>query len=114
MVKIRLARMGAQHKPYYRIVVADSRMPRDGRFIESIGYYHPVARPVREIKIDQEKAWEWLRKGAQLTDPVKKIFAQEGVLKRLKEPITSTPVIKIKTEIGQEPEGTGEPLEKSG
>ena len=66
-VKIRLKRMGAKKAPHYRVVVADSRSPRDGRFIEEIGYYNPVAKP-EEIKIDVEKAKDWLSKGAQPTD----------------------------------------------
>ncbi|MDI6794568.1 MAG: 30S ribosomal protein S16 [bacterium] len=104
MVKIRLARMGAKHKPYYRIVVADARMPRDGRFIESIGYYHPVARPTKVTRVDQEKALEWLKKGAQPTNPVKRIFTREGVLKRFKESTTvSTNVEPEMTSVSDEP-----------
>ncbi|MBR0122083.1 MAG: 30S ribosomal protein S16, partial [Clostridia bacterium] len=66
-VKIRLRRMGAKKKPFYRIVVADSRYPRDGRFIEEVGYYNPTTDPV-DIKIDAEKAKKWLATGAQPTD----------------------------------------------
>ena len=78
-VKIRLKRMGAHKRPFYRIVVADSRSPRDGRFIEEIGYYNPVAQP-KEIKIDSEKATDWLKKGAQPTDTVKDLFKNNGVI----------------------------------
>ena len=76
-VKIRLRRMGAKKAPFYRIVVADSRSPRDGRFIEEIGYYNPVAQPA-EIKIDAEKADKWIKNGAQPTDIVKKLMVRVG------------------------------------
>ena len=79
MVKIRLKRMGANKKPFYRVVVADIRSPRDGRFIEEIGYYNPLKDPV-EIKIDEEAAKKWLGNGAQPTDTVKKLFKQTGIL----------------------------------
>jgi len=74
-VRIRLKRMGAKKKPFYRIVVADSRAPRDGRFIEEIGYYNPTTDP-STIKIDTEKARDWLSKGAQPSDTVKALFAK--------------------------------------
>ena len=73
MVKIRLRRMGAHKKPFYRVVVADSRAPRDGKFIEEIGYYDPMKDP-KVIKIDEEKAKKWLEDGAQPTDTVKVLF----------------------------------------
>ena len=79
-VKIRLKRMGAKKKPFYRIVVADSRAPRDGRFIEEIGHYNPVVEPA-EVKFDEEKATEWLNKGAQPTEVVKRLFNQAGLSK---------------------------------
>ena len=79
MVKIRLKRMGAHKKPFYRVVVADSRTQRDGRFIEEIGYYNPLTDPV-DIKIDEEAAKKWLGTGAQPTDTVKKIFKTAGIL----------------------------------
>jgi small subunit ribosomal protein S16 len=78
-VKIRLKRMGAKKAPHYRVVVADSRSPRDGRFIEEIGYYNPVAKP-EEIKIDVEKAKDWLSKGAQPTDTARVLLKKSGVL----------------------------------
>ena len=78
-VKIRLRRMGAKKAPFYRIVVADSRYPRDGRFIEEIGTYNPVVSPV-EIKVDAEKAKQWISNGAQPTDTVKALLKKEGVL----------------------------------
>ena len=71
--------MGAHKKPFYRVVVADIRSPRDGRFIEEIGYYNPLKDPV-EIKIDEEAAKKWLGNGAQPTDTVKKLFKQTGIL----------------------------------
>jgi len=76
--KIRLRRMGAKKAPFYRVVVADSRYPRDGRFIEEIGYYNPVAKPA-EIKIDTDKADKWIANGALPTDTVK------SLLKKAKE-----------------------------
>ncbi|MDO4534724.1 MAG: 30S ribosomal protein S16 [Clostridium perfringens] len=78
-VKIRLRRMGAKKAPFYRVVVADSRAPRDGRFIEEIGYYNPVAKPEAEVKIDSEKADKWLKNGAQPTDVVKRLFTKAGI-----------------------------------
>ena len=79
-VKIRLRRMGAKRNPFYRIVVADSRYPRDGRFIEEIGYYDPMKNPP-EIKLDNDKAAQWLKNGAQPTDTVKNILKKNGVIK---------------------------------
>jgi small subunit ribosomal protein S16 len=78
-VKIRLARHGSKGNPFYRIVVADSRSPRDGRFIDRIGTYDPQKEP-SDIKVDEEKASEWLRKGAQPTDQVKNLLKISGVL----------------------------------
>ncbi len=79
MVKIRLKRMGAHKKPFYRVVVADSRTPRDGKFIEEIGYYNPLTEPPT-IKINDEKAKEWLANGAQPTDVVKGLFKKSGII----------------------------------
>lgn len=79
MVKIRLRRMGAKKSPFYRIVVADSRYPRDGRFIEEIGYYNPMEEP-SVVKVDPEKAKAWMAKGAQPTDTVKTLFKKHGVI----------------------------------
>lgn len=79
-VKIRLRRMGAKKKPFYRVVVADSRAPRDGRCIEEIGYYNPVSEPI-ELKIDAEKAVKWLNTGAQPTDTVKMLFSKLDIKK---------------------------------
>ncbi|MDD4335163.1 MAG: 30S ribosomal protein S16 [Desulfotomaculaceae bacterium] len=80
-VKIRLKRMGAKKAPFYRIVVADSRSPRDGRFIEEIGFYDPLKNPV-VINVNEEKALEWLSKGARLSETAKALFNKAGVLKK--------------------------------
>nr|AAB21088.1 ribosomal protein S16 [Bacillus stearothermophilus, Peptide, 88 aa] [Geobacillus stearothermophilus] len=79
-VKIRLKRMGAKKKPFYRIVVADSRSPRDGRFIETIGTYNPVAEPA-EIKIDEELALKWLQNGAKPSD-TRSLLSKQGLLEK--------------------------------
>ena len=79
MVKIRLTRTGAKKAPNYRIVVADSRYPRDGRFIEQIGYYNPLTTPA-EVKIDADKAKDWMAKGAQPTETVKSLFKKNGII----------------------------------
>ena len=80
MVKIRLRRMGAKKAPFYRVIVADSRDPRDGKFVEEIGYYNPLTEPA-EIKIDAEKADKWLKSGAQPTDTVKALLKKSGIVK---------------------------------
>lgn len=79
MVKIRLRRMGKKKAPFYRIVVADSRAPRDGAFIEEIGYYNPLTDPA-EIKVDNEKAADWIKKGAQPTDTVRALLKKSGAI----------------------------------
>ena len=78
-VKIRLRRMGAKKAPFYRVIVADSRSPRDGRFIEEIGYYNPLTNPA-EIKIDADKAKKWLGTGAQPTETVKSLLKKSGIV----------------------------------
>ena len=78
-VNIRLRRMGAKKNPFYRIVVADSRFPRDGRFIEEIGYYNPMEEP-SVVKVDPEKAKKWMQNGAQPTDTVRALFKKHGVI----------------------------------
>ncbi|MBU3160569.1 30S ribosomal protein S16 [Clostridium frigoris] len=77
-VKIRLKRMGAKHAPFYRVIVADSRSPRDGKFIEEIGYYNPTTEPTT-IKIDVEKATKWMKNGAQPSDTVKRLLSKIAV-----------------------------------
>ena len=78
-VKMRLRRMGAKKAPFYRVIVADSRSPRDGRFIEEIGYYNPLTEPA-EIKIDAEKAKKWISNGAQPTETAKSLLKKSGVI----------------------------------
>lgn len=82
--RIRLKRMGAHKVPFYRVVVSDSRSPRDGRFIEEIGIYNPVAQPA-EVKIDEEKALKWLQNGAQASDTVRNLLSKAGVMKKFHE-----------------------------
>ena len=79
MVKIRLRRMGAKKAPFYRIVVADSRYPRDGRFIEEIGIYNPVSNPV-ELKVDVDRAQAWIKTGAQPTETVKALLKKASAI----------------------------------
>ena len=79
MVKIRLKRRGMKKAPSYRVVVADERMPRDGRFIEEIGYYNPMTEPA-EVKIDAEKAQKWIKNGAQPTDTVRALLKKSGII----------------------------------
>jgi small subunit ribosomal protein S16 len=79
-VKIRLKRMGMAKKPFYRVVVADIRSPRDGRFIEEIGYYNPMIQPA-EVKIDGERAAHWIKNGAQPTETVRVLLKKTGVIK---------------------------------
>lgn len=76
--KIRLRRMGAKKAPFYRVVVADSRSPRDGRFIEEIGYYNPISEPT-QISINEEKALKWLATGAEPSETVKQLFKTTGI-----------------------------------
>lgn len=83
-VKIRLRRMGAKKSPFYRIVVSDSRSPRDGRFIDEIGYYNPLTSP-KTVKVDDEKAIKWLNNGAKPSDTVDKLFKDNGVYEKLNE-----------------------------
>lgn len=83
-VKIRLKRMGAKKRPFYRVVVADSRSPRDGRFIEIVGTYNPIVEPA-EIKLDDQKIIEWLQKGAQPTNSVRNMLSNAGIMKQFHE-----------------------------
>lgn len=83
-VKLRLKRMGAKKAPRYRIVVADSRFPRDGREIETIGWFNPTTEP-ETVQVDNEKALEWLKKGAQPSDTVRNILSKQGVMKQFHE-----------------------------
>jgi small subunit ribosomal protein S16 len=85
--KIRLKRMGSKRAPFYRVVVADSRYPRDGRFIEEIGYYDPTKNPV-VVNIDADKAIKWLNTGAQVSETVKALMKKSGILKKRVEEST--------------------------
>mgnify|MGYP002626960999 FL=1 len=84
MVKIRLNRMGAKRQPFYRVVVADSRSPRDGRFIEIVGNYDPTKNPA-VVNIDEEKVISWIKKGAQPTDTVRSLLSKQGIMKKIHE-----------------------------
>ena len=97
-VKIRLKRMGAKKRPFYRIVVADSRFPRDGRFIEEVGYYNPIETPA-VVKIDKDLAMKWLRNGAIPTDTVRDMFSKEGIMKEFHESKMTKKAPKAKKEI---------------
>ena len=83
-VKLRLKRIGAKKRPFYRVVAADSRSPRDGKFIETIGTYNPIMEPA-EIKIDEELALKWLSNGAIPTDTVRSLFKQQGIMQKFHE-----------------------------
>jgi small subunit ribosomal protein S16 len=83
-VRIRLKRMGAHKAPFYRVVVSDSRSPRDGRFIEEIGTYNPVAQPAA-VNLDEEKALKWLQDGAQASDTVRNLFSKAGIMQKFHE-----------------------------
>lgn len=80
-VKLRLKRMGSKQKPFYRIVAADSKFPRDGRFIETVGTYNPIKKPA-VVTVDEEKALKWLACGAQPTDTVRNILSANGIMKK--------------------------------
>ena len=80
-VKIRLKRIGAKKTPFYRIVVADSRSPRNGRFIEEIGYYNPLTEP-KIVKVDNEKALNWIKNGAKPTETVERLFKENGLYEK--------------------------------
>ncbi|MCL1944427.1 MAG: 30S ribosomal protein S16 [Firmicutes bacterium] len=94
-VKIRLTRMGDKKAPFYRIVVSDSRSPRDGKFIEQVGTYNPLINPA-QIKLEQEKIKYWLKNGAQPTDTVKSILANNGIIESKKAPAKTSAAKKDK------------------
>lgn len=83
-VKIRMRRMGAKKRPFYRLVIADSRAPRDGRFIEEVGYYNPLSNP-KEIKLDEDRILEWLQQGAQPSDTVRSLLSNAGIMTKYHE-----------------------------
>ena len=91
MVKIRLKRMGARKRPFYRLVVADARSPRDGRFIEEVGTYDPISQPAR-VQVDAERVREWMRRGARPSDIARKLLEQEGILPRTARAARPRPV----------------------
>ena len=106
-VKLRLKRMGAKKRPFYRIVAADSRSSRDGRFIEVVGTYNPIANPA-QVKIDEEKVMYWLGHGAIATDTVKTIFSKEGILTKFamtktKKAVKKLPAKKETKEVAEKP-----------
>ena len=84
MVKLRLSRMGAKRQPFYRIVAADSRSPRDGRFIEIVGNYDPTKNPA-VVNVDEEKVMNWIRNGAQPSDTVRSLLSKKGIMKKIHE-----------------------------
>ena len=104
-VKMRLKRMGAKKRPFYRIVVADSRFPRDGRFIEEVGYYNPIENPA-VVKVDKEIALKWLNNGAMPTDTVRDILSKEGILKEFHEAKMSKKTKSEKKEVKKETKTT--------
>ena len=104
-VKMRLKRMGAKKRPFYRIVVADSRFPRDGRFIEEVGYYNPIENPA-VVKVDKEIALKWLNNGAMPTDTVRDILSKEGILKEFHEAKMSKKPKSEKKEVKKETKTT--------
>jgi small subunit ribosomal protein S16 len=83
-VRIRLKRIGAHKSPFYRVVVSDSRSPRDGRFIEEIGTYNPITTPA-VVSLDEEKALKWLQNGAQASDTVRNLFSKAGIMTKFHE-----------------------------
>lgn len=83
-VKIRMRRMGSKRKPFYRLVVADSRSPRDGRFIEEVGYYNPISNP-EQLKLNEEVILDWLQKGAQPSDTVRNLLSSQGIMEKYHE-----------------------------
>ena len=107
-VKLRLKRMGAKQKPFYRIVAADSRSPRDGRFIETVGTYNPIKNP-EEITVNKEKVMYWLSKGAEPTETVRSLFKKMGVTKKFadskktaKKEVKKETKVEKKTEVKKE------------
>jgi small subunit ribosomal protein S16 len=91
LVKIRLKRMGAKKRPFYRLVVADSRSPRDGRFIELLGYYDPLTEPAR-VQVDADKVREWMSKGARPSDAARDLLVREGILAKVPRTFKAAPV----------------------
>lgn len=84
MIRIRLRRMGMKKQPHYRIVVADARAPRDGKYIDLIGHYNPLTEPAT-VQVDAEKAAKWIHQGAQMSETVERLFTRAGVLEQMKQ-----------------------------
>lgn len=99
-VTIRLRRMGSKKRPYYRVIVTDSRMPRDGRFIEVLGYYHPIEKPAK-VSLDEDKVFHWLERGAKPSDTVASLFKVTGLLEKWSKKNKGEDIseIKLKTVI---------------
>lgn len=100
-VKIRLRRMGSKKNPFYRIVVADSRAPRDGKFIEEIGYYNPLTEP-KTINVNNEKATDWIKKGAKPTDVVDRLFKNVGIYDSKEEKVAVAEETNESNEVAEE------------
>jgi small subunit ribosomal protein S16 len=103
LVKIRLKRMGAKKRPFYRLVVADSRSPRDGRFIELLGYYDPLTEPAK-VQVDADKVREWMSKGARPSDAARALLVREGILAKVPRafrpaPVAETPAAATATSV---------------
>ncbi|WP_459524196.1 30S ribosomal protein S16 [Leuconostoc lactis] len=105
-VKIRLKRMGAKKRPFYRVVVADSRSPRDGRFIETVGTYNPIAQPA-EITLDEDKILGWLNNGAQPSETVRNLLSHAGILAKFAEAKAA------KKSAAEKPAAVAKPTEKN-
>src|SRR5918996_6516660 len=112
MVKIRLMRMGAKKRPFFRVVVADARSPRDGRFIENIGKYHPLSHP-SVIEIDEERALHWLRSGAQPTDSARVLLQKTGVWSRFTGEPPPPPPETVQPDAASAPPRGGEASDSS-
>lgn len=111
-VKIRLKRMGAKKRPFYRVVIADSRSPRDGRFIETVGTYNPIAQPA-EIKLDEDKILSWLGNGAQPSDTVRNLLSNAGILAKYNDSKSGKkPAAKSAKKAATKP-ATDKPTEKN-
>jgi small subunit ribosomal protein S16 len=111
-VKIRLKRMGAKKRPFYRVVIADSRSPRDGRFIETVGTYNPIAQPA-EIKLDEDKILSWLGNGAQPSDTVRNLLSNAGILAKYNDSKSGKkPAAKSAKKAAAKP-ATDKPTEKN-
>ena len=110
MVKIRLKRMGAKKRPFYRLVVADSRSPRDGRFIELLGFYDPLPNPAK-VQIDGDKVREWIRKGARPSDAARALLVQEGILAKVPRVFKPAPQPDVASPVASDMPGSAEEVE---